>query len=76
MYNDLSPEKIFEQRKQQEIQDKEIVMTKNLRGWRHFFKLRAAGIAGKPHPQMLEITLPMLAEFKSRIPVVFDDILV
>jgi thymidylate synthase (FAD) len=52
----------------------EIVMTMNLREWRHFFKLRAAGAAGKPHPQMLEITVPMLAEFKRRIPVVFDDI--
>lgn len=52
----------------------EIVVTMNLREWRHFFKLRAAGMAGRPHPQMLEITVPMLAEFKERIPVVFDDI--
>jgi thymidylate synthase (FAD) len=52
----------------------EIVVTMNLREWRHFFKLRAAGTAGKPHPQMLEITVPMLAEFKKNIPVVFDDI--
>jgi len=52
----------------------EIVVTMNLREWRHFFKLRAAGSAGKPHPQMLEITVPMLAEFKKKIPIVFDDI--
>lgn len=52
----------------------EIVMTMNLREWRHFFKLRAAGVAGKPHPQMLEIAVPMLSRFKSLIPVVFDDI--
>jgi thymidylate synthase (FAD) len=52
----------------------EIVVTMNLREWRHFFKLRAAGTAGKPHPQMLEITLPMLEEFKKLVPVVFDDI--
>lgn len=54
----------------------EIVMTMNLREWRHFFKLRAAGTAGKPHPQMLEISVPMLSVFKNLIPVVFDDILV
>jgi thymidylate synthase (FAD) len=52
----------------------EIVMTMNLREWRYFFKLRAAGKAGKPHPQMLEITVPMLNEFKKLIPIVFDDI--
>lgn len=52
----------------------EIVMTMNLREWRHFFRLRAEGVSGKPHPQMLEITLPMLEEFAERIPVVFDDI--
>lgn len=52
----------------------EIVVTMNLREWRHFFKLRAAGTAGKPHPQMLEITVPMLKAFKKLISVVFDDI--
>lgn len=52
----------------------EIVCTYNLREWRHFFKLRAADTAGKPHPQMLEITVPMLEKFKQIIPVVFDDI--
>jgi thymidylate synthase (FAD) len=54
----------------------EIVVTMNLREWRHFFKLRAAGVAGAPHPQMLEITVPMLAEFKRRVPIIFDDIVV
>ena len=54
----------------------EIVMTANLREWRHFFKLRALGITGKPHPQMLEVTVPLLAEFKALIPVVFDDLIV
>jgi thymidylate synthase (FAD) len=50
----------------------EIVCTFNLREWIHFFKLRAVGITGKPHPQMLEITIPMLAKFKEIIPVIFD----
>lgn len=51
----------------------EIVMTMNLREWRHFFKLRTSIAA---HPQMREIAIPMLAEFKRLIPVVFDDMLV
>ena len=49
----------------------EVVMTANLREWRHFFKLRAIGTTGKPHPQMLEVTVPLLAEFKAVISVVF-----
>lgn len=53
----------------------EIVMTANLREFRHFFKLRAEGTTGKPHPQMLEITIPFLNELKQKIPVVFDDIM-
>lgn len=53
----------------------EVVMTCNLREWRHFFKLRAAGTTGKPHPQMLELTLPLLIKMKELIPVVFDDII-
>lgn len=53
-----------------------LVMTANLREWRHFFKLRAVGATGKPHPQMLQVTVPLLNEFKKRIPVVFDDLVV
>lgn len=53
----------------------EIVMTANLREFRHFFKLRAEGVTGKPHPQMLEITIPLLKELKQKVPVVFDDIM-
>lgn len=49
----------------------EIVMTMNLREWRHFFKLRTAKGA---HPQMREIARPLLDEFKKQIPVIFDDI--
>lgn len=49
----------------------EIVMTMNLREWRHFFRLRTSAAA---HPQMLEISRPMLDDFKLRIPAVFDDI--
>jgi len=49
----------------------ELVMTMNLREWRHFFRLRTAKAA---HPQMRELVVPMLLEFQRLIPVVFDDI--
>ena len=49
----------------------EIVMTMNLREWRHFFKLRTSKRA---HPQMREIVIPLLNEFKKKIPVIFDDV--
>ena len=49
----------------------EIVMTCNLREWRHFFKLRTTK---QTHPQMREITIPMLTEFKTLVPIIFDDI--
>jgi thymidylate synthase (FAD) len=49
----------------------EIVVSMNLREWRHFFKLRT-GI--RAHPQMREIAVPMLEKFKNEVPVIFDDI--
>lgn len=49
----------------------EIIVTMNLREWRHFFKLRTSV---KAHPQMREVACAILDEFKNRIPVVFDDI--
>lgn len=49
----------------------EVIMTANLREWRLFFKLRTANAA---HPQMREVTRPLLDELKELIPVVFDDI--
>lgn len=54
----------------------EVVMTANLREWRHFFKLRALGTTGKSHPQMLEVAVPLLEDMKNLIPVVFDDLVV
>ncbi len=52
----------------------EVVMTANYREWRHFFKLRAVGTSGKPHPQMEELTAPLLRNLTDMIPAVFDDI--
>lgn len=49
----------------------EIVVTMNLREWRHFFKLRAHSSA---HPQIREIAIPLLMTMRCLIPVVFDDI--
>lgn len=49
----------------------EVVMTANLREWRHFFKLRTAEAA---HPQMREVTIPLLHRMQEMIPTVFDDI--
>jgi thymidylate synthase (FAD) len=48
-----------------------IIITGNLRNWRHFFIMRTTKEA---HPQMREVTIPLLAEFKSMIPILFDDI--
>lgn len=50
----------------------EVVMTANLREWRHFFKLRCAPAA---HPQMREVATPLLATMQKKLPIVFDDIL-
>ena len=49
----------------------EVVMTANLREWRHFFKLRCAPAA---HPDMRIIANMLLTAFKDVVPVVFDDI--
>ena len=50
----------------------EIVITMNLREWRHFFKLRTSL---KAHPQMREISLPLLNEMSNYLPVIFSDLL-
>lgn len=49
----------------------EIIITANYREWRNFFRLRTAVSA---HPQMREITIPLLKELKTKIPIIFDDI--
>lgn len=51
----------------------EIVVTMNLREWRHFFRLRTSV---KAHPQIREVSIAILKKFKDCIPVIFDDILV
>ena len=48
-----------------------IAVTYNLRAWRHFFIMRTSREA---HPQMKEVTVPLLAEFQRLIPILFEDI--
>ena len=49
-----------------------LIVTYNLRNWRHFFIMRTTKEA---HPQMKEVTIPLLEEFKSTIPLLYDDIM-
>lgn len=49
----------------------EITISANYREWRNFFKLRTAKAA---HPQMQEVTRPLLKELKEKLPIIFDDI--
>lgn len=49
----------------------EVVMTANIREWRHFLKLRCSPAA---HPQMREVALILLEKVHTLIPVCFDDI--
>jgi thymidylate synthase (FAD) len=49
----------------------EIVVTMNLREWRHFFKLRTSKRA---HPQMREISIPLLRKMQNLLPAIFEDI--
>jgi thymidylate synthase (FAD) len=48
-----------------------LVVTYNLRNWRHFFLMRTTREA---HPQMREVAIPLLKEFQDRIPILFEDI--
>lgn len=52
----------------------EITLTGNYREWRHFFRLRACDATGPAHPQMKEVTIPLLKELKEKLPIIFDDL--
>lgn len=49
----------------------EVMMTANLREWRHFFKLRCSKAS---HPDMRRIAIQGLYAAHRQIPVVFDDV--
>jgi len=48
----------------------EIIVTANLREWRHIFKLRTSKAA---HPQMRDLMLKCLEMFKTDFPILFDE---
>jgi thymidylate synthase (FAD) len=47
----------------------EIIMTYNIREWRHFFKLRNSD---KAHPQMEHLAEMMQSKFRELVPILFD----
>jgi thymidylate synthase (FAD) len=49
----------------------EIVMTTNMRDWRHIFMLRCDKTA---HPQMRELMMPLWAELSTKCPTLFDSV--
>ncbi len=49
----------------------EIIVTMNLREWRHFFQLRTSDRA---HPQMREVAVPLLHQMQKLLPPIFEDI--
>lgn len=52
----------------------ELIMTANCAEWKHFFALRACNSTGKAHPQMVEVSRPLLKSFKKAVRIVFDDL--
>lgn len=52
----------------------EIVVTANMREWRHILNLRAVGTTGAPHPQMVEVMRPLLMELRVKLPAIFGDL--
>lgn len=49
----------------------EIMVTMNLREWRHFIRLRGSEAA---HPDIRLLALDLWKQFREQIPVIFDDI--
>lgn len=52
----------------------EVVMTANMREWRHFFELRACGKTGKTHSDTCKICCKILATCKKFFIILFDDL--
>ena len=50
-------------------------MTANIREWRHFFRLRAIGTTGNPHPQMREVAFPLMRTLAGFLPALFGDLM-
>ena len=54
----------------------DIVMTTNLREWKHIFSLRACDSTGPAHPQIAEIMRPLLREMRLKYPFAFGDLVI
>lgn len=52
----------------------EIVMTTNLREWKHILNLRACDATGPAHPQMKEVMVPLLKEIRPKYEFAFGDL--
>ncbi len=48
-----------------------LIVTGNLRNWRHFLLMRTTR---ETHPQMRQVTIPLLKEFQENIPIFYEDI--
>ena len=52
----------------------EIVVTMNVREWRHLLEMRWIGVAGTPHPQMREIAEQVYDLLALHYPILFEDL--
>ena len=52
----------------------QIVVTMNVREWRHFLEMRLVGVAGTPHPQMVEVAEKVYNLLNFYYPAIFGDI--
>lgn len=48
-----------------------LVMTGNLRSWRHLFTMRTTK---ETHPDLKRVMIPLLKQFQERIPILYEDI--
>lgn len=53
----------------------EIVMTTNLRAWKHILNLRACDSTGPAHPQIKEVMIPLLKELRPTYSFAFGDMI-
>ena len=49
----------------------ELIMTANLREWRHFLRLRTSDAA---HPQIRALAVELRDKLREAVPAVFDDV--
>lgn len=51
----------------------ELVVTTNMREWKHIFKMRCAKNA---HPQMRQVMVPLFETFKTLLPEIYGDVVI